>query len=60
MSTPSKRPLPPRIQLQCDLLKPHGTRVNVHGPDGKLLGSLDRPLADFLQEALEARARGGA
>lgn len=60
MSSASRRPLPPRITLTNDLERPHGPRVNVSGPDGRELGSLDRPLAEFLQEALEMRARGAA
>jgi hypothetical protein len=57
MSTPSKRPLPPAIVLQSDLLRPHGPRVTVCDLAGRELGTLDRPLAEFLQTALEKRER---
>jgi hypothetical protein len=56
MSRPTTRPLPPRVVLQSDLLRPHGPRVTVCSMDGRELGSLDRPLAEFLQEALERKA----
>jgi len=56
MSTSSRRPIPKRVILTSDLLRPHGTRVTVCTLDGRELGSLDRPLAEFLQEALERKA----
>lgn len=60
MSSPSRRTIPDRVILHSDLLRPHGPRVNVCAIDGTPLGWLDRPLAEWLEAALEQRARGGA
>lgn len=60
MSTRSTRPCPESIVLVTDLLRPHGPRVTITDMRGRELGTLDRPLAEFLQEQLELRARSAA
>ncbi len=57
MSTSTRRPLPPSIVLESDLLHPHGPKVRVRDVAGRDLGWLDRPLAEFLLEALAERVR---
>lgn len=58
MSPRTKRPLPTGpYYLTNDLERPHGPRVNVCDGAGRELGWLDRPLAEFLVEALEKRER---
>lgn len=57
MSSKSRRTCPASIVLVNDLLRPHGPRVTVCDLAGRELGTLDRPLAEWLQEQLELRAK---